>query len=260
LPSNLFNEGAQLLTISRAIEDYRAHRTDTAKPDPVVAVVESRPFLRECIRRSLQSALSVPVVTYSTLSELRAQLQDASAELVVLSLIEATGEECANALKDLSEFAGGRPVIALASANDASLARAAIHYGAKGYIPATMGFEIAIEVMRFVLAGGTYVPPDCLLVTDQSGLPEAAALSRLDILTGRELSVVRAIQQGKSNKIIANELNMCLSTVKVHVRNVMRKLNAKNRTDVAMLAMNDKHAGDRAPVPHDPRAAALGAC
>ena len=46
--------------------------------------------------------------------------------------------------------------------------------------------------------------------------------------------VVRAIQQGKSNKIIANELNMCLSTVKVHVRNVMRKLNAKNRTEVAM--------------------------
>jgi len=47
---------------------------------------------------------------------------------------------------------------------------------------------------------------------------------------------VRAIQQGKSNKVIAYELNMCLSTVKVHVRNVMRKMGAKNRTDVAMKA------------------------
>ena len=54
------------------------------------------------------------------------------------------------------------------------------------------------------------------------------------MLTGRELSVVQAIQQGKSNKIIAHELNMGLSTVKVHLRNVMRKMNAKNRTDVAM--------------------------
>ena len=56
------------------------------------------------------------------------------------------------------------------------------------------------------------------------------------MLTGRELSVVQAIQQGKSNKIIAHELNMGLSTVKVHLRNVMRKMNAKNRTDVAMKA------------------------
>ena len=156
--------------------------------------------------------------------------------LVVLSLLEASGEACANALKDLPEFASGRPVIALASANDADLARAAIGYGAKGFIPVTMGFEIALEVMRFVLAGGTYVPPDCLLTTDQIDLPASTTLSRLNILTSRELSVVRAIQQGKSNKIIANELNMCLSTVKVHVRNVMRKMNAKNRTDVAMKA------------------------
>ena len=97
-----------------------------------------------------------------------------------------------------------------------------------------MGFEIAIEVMRFVLAGGTYVSVDCLLVTDQLSLQASAP--RLSILTSRELSVVRAIQQGKSNKVIAHELNMCSSTVKVHVRNVMRKLNAKNRTDVAMKA------------------------
>jgi DNA-binding NarL/FixJ family response regulator len=46
------------------------------------------------------------------------------------------------------------------------------------------------------------------------------------------------LKEGKSkNKIIAYELNMCLSTVKAHVRNVMRKMNAKNRTDVAMVAM-----------------------
>jgi DNA-binding NarL/FixJ family response regulator len=159
------------------------------------------------------------------------------ADLLVLSLIEAGAEACANALKDLSEFASDRPVIALASANDPELARAVIRCGAKGYIPVTMGFEIAIEAIRFVLAGGTYVPPDCLLGTSQLSLPAARISPRLEVLTNRELSVVRAIQQGKSNKVIAYELNMCLSTVKVHVRNVMRKLSAKNRTDVAMAAM-----------------------
>ena len=206
----------------------------SAKAAAFVAVVEGRPFLRECIRRSMQTALAVPVVTYSTLSELEAQLPDPSIGLVVISLIEGTREEWAIALKNLSEFGPGLPVIALASTNDADLARTAIRCGAKGFVPVTMGFEIAIEVMRFVLAGGTYVPPDCFLVGDQLGLQTLTTSPRPYALTSRELSVVRAIRQGKSNKIIANELNMCLSTVKVHVRNVMRKLDAKNRTEVAM--------------------------
>jgi DNA-binding NarL/FixJ family response regulator len=227
--------GAQLATTE--VTDERRVYADSEELGGFIAVVEWRPFLRECIRRSIESALSVRVGMYSTLSELGAQLPDLSAQLVVLSLIDASNEACASALKDLSELALSRPVIALASANDAGLARTAIGCGAKGYIPVTMGFEIAIEVVRFVLAGGTYVPPDCLLVTDHV-IPTSARSTQLYFLTSRELSVVRAIQQGKSNKIIANELNMCLSTVKVHVRNVMRKLNAKNRTEVAMVAMN----------------------
>ena len=159
-------------------------------------------------------ARSISVQTYSTLSELGAQTNCESADLVVLSLLEASREACASALKDLPEFASGHPVIALASTNDPGLAFAAIHCGAKGFIPMTMGFEITIEVMRFILAGGTYVPPNCLLAPDQLGLPAPTTPSRLNILTGRELSVVQAIKQGKSNKIIAHELNMGLSTVK----------------------------------------------
>jgi DNA-binding NarL/FixJ family response regulator len=214
--------------------DDRAGEEASIKAVSFVALVEGRFFLRECIRRSMQAALAVPVVTFSTLSELEAQLPNYPIGLVILSLIESTSEVCAAALKDLSESASELPVIALASMNDVELARTAILCGAKGFIPVTMGFEIAIEMMRFVLAGGTYIPPDCLLVGDQRSARASITSSRPHMLTGRELSVVRAIQQGKSNKVIASELNMCLSTVKVHVRNVMRKLNAKNRTEAAM--------------------------
>jgi DNA-binding NarL/FixJ family response regulator len=45
--------------------------------------------------------------------------------------------------------------------------------------------------------------------------------------------VLRALREGKANKIIAYELNMRESTVKVHVRNIMKRLNARNRTEVA---------------------------
>jgi DNA-binding NarL/FixJ family response regulator len=225
------------MTITAVIEDHRAYQAVNTKVETIVAIVEGRPFLRECIRHSVQAALSSTVVMCSTLSELAGQPHHGSPDLIVLSLIDASSEACANALKDLSEFASPGPIIVLASTNDVDLARAALRCGANGFIPVTMGFEIAIEVMRFVLAGGTYVPPDALLAPGPVNLTTPTTLARLNILTGRELSVVHAIQRGKPNKVIAYELNMCLSTVKVHVRNIMRKLGAKNRTDVAMLAM-----------------------
>ena len=58
----------------------------------------------------------------------------------------------------------------------------------------------------------------------------------LDIFTTRQAAVVEAVRQGKANKIIAYELNMRESTVKVHVRNIMKKLKAGNRTEVAYIA------------------------
>jgi hypothetical protein len=48
--------------------------------------------------------------------------------------------------------------------------------------------------------------------------------------------VIRATQQGKPNKTIAYQLNICESTVKLHLRKVMKKLKAKNRTEVAIKA------------------------
>ena len=205
----------------------------SAEADGFIAVIESRTFIRECIRRSMQSAFPLPVFTYSTAIELEQQHLLTSPQLIIFSWMEANKEASINALKVLSELAPRTPVIVLAYDNDAELARTAICHGAKGYIPVTMGFEITIEAVRFVLAGGTYVPMDCLLARDPPGdAPSQPPTSGL--VTGRELAVIRAIQKGKSNKVIAYELNMCESTVKVHVRNIMKKLNAKNRTDVAI--------------------------
>jgi len=205
-----------------------------AGPQGFIAVIESRTFLRECIRRSVQSAFPLPILTYSTVIEL--EQRGALPELIILSLVEDNGEANADALKVLLELAPRIPVIVLAYKNDSELAKAAIFSGAKGYIPVTMGFEIAIEAVRFVLAGGTYVPMDCLLARNWTNEQPAQRQPASSGVTTRELSVVRAIQQGKSNKVIAYELNMCESTVKVHVRNIMKKLKAKNRTEVAIKA------------------------
>jgi DNA-binding NarL/FixJ family response regulator len=208
---------------------------DSSKANGFIAVIESRIFLQECIRRSMQSAFSLPILTCSTLSELELGLKAASAAIVIVSLLETSDEVNTNVLHALSELLPNVPVVVLAQKNDVHLARTAIRHGAKGYIPCTLGFDITIEAVRFVLAGGTYVPMDCVLATEPS--VAAAPVARLSGgVTAREVAVIRALQQGKSNKVIAYELNMCESTVKVHVRNLMKKMKAKNRTDLAMRA------------------------
>src|SRR5258706_3476658 len=55
-------------------------------------------------------------------------------------------------------------------------------------------------------------------------------------LTPRELSVIDLLREGRPNKLIARELEMQESTVKVHVRNILKKLNARNRTHAAFVA------------------------
>ena len=93
---------------------------NTLTTETFVALIASRPFLRECMARSLRSAISVPVVMFSNLSELdeRRGIRLSSSD-IVLSLIEASNEAWTSALKDLRECASRRPVVMLASTNDA---------------------------------------------------------------------------------------------------------------------------------------------
>src|SRR5574337_2151411 len=131
---------AQTNGAERSLENEEGADRESAEIESdaaFIAVVESRTFLRECIRRSMQQAFSVPVVTFSALSEFERQRRGASTGVVILSVIEASAE--ANALKRLSQFAPGWPVVVLASKSDAAIARIAIEEGAKGYIPVTMG-------------------------------------------------------------------------------------------------------------------------
>jgi DNA-binding NarL/FixJ family response regulator len=128
----------------------------SAKVGGFIAVVGGRPFLRECIR-SMESAFSLPLVACSSVSDIGSQRDQASAELVILSLTEGSNE-ASSALKALTELLPGVPVLVLASANDVDLARTAIRHGAKGYVPLRMGFETAIAAARFVLAGRPRAP------------------------------------------------------------------------------------------------------
>ena len=147
----------------KKLTSAEAYESGGAKLGGFIAVIESRTFVGECLRRSVQSAFPLPVLIYTAAIELEQQHLLTSPKLIIFSWVEDNREASTNTLKILSEIAPRIPVVVLAYNNDPELARTAICHGAKGYIPVTMGFEITIEAVRFVLAGGTYVPMDFLL-------------------------------------------------------------------------------------------------
>jgi DNA-binding NarL/FixJ family response regulator len=197
----------------------------------LITVIDESAFLRECIRRSLQSAFNFRVLTYSDINDFRQNKTTHVSAMIIFSYgLHINKVDFEDNVNQLLEIEPNTSVIVLGARSD--LVDAAIRSGVKGYIPVTMEFQVVIEAVRVVLAGGTYMPMDCLPVpasVEQLNKPPVA-------LTSRELSVIRAIKLGKSNKIIAYNLGMTENTVKVHVRHIMSKLKAKNRTEIAIMS------------------------
>jgi DNA-binding NarL/FixJ family response regulator len=100
-----------------------------------------------------------------------------------------------------------------------------------------MSLPVALEAMRLVSAGGTYIPAESVLAASAAAMLQPTLKNtNQDLFSKRQLQVVEALRRGRANKLIAYELNMCESTVKVHVRQIMKKLNARNRTEAAFKA------------------------
>ena len=109
----------------------------------------------------------------------------------------------------------------------------------RGYVPTTLPIEQVVEAIRFVAVGGTFVPPSILSIHGQVTLTheepiDVCAPNELTDFSPRQNEVLRMLWNGSSNKVIAYELRMSESTVKVHIRHIMKKLNVSNRTQVVL--------------------------
>lgn len=102
--------------------------------------------------------------------------------------------------------------------------------GARGFVPKTLSADAFVNAVRLMLSGETYAPVE--LLTQPLG--EARSPGG-EVLTERERDVLLGLCRGLANKEIARELGLQEVTVKLHVKTLCRKLNARNRTHAAML-------------------------
>lgn len=137
-------------------------------------------------------------------------------------------------LESLVGEAGDAPVIVLSESEDLRDMIAAVEAGAQGYIPASVGVDVIIEAARLASAGGIFLPSSSLTALREAVSKDADRPSAIEErFTKRQTAVADALRRGMANKTIAYELNMCESTVKVHIRTIMKKLQASNRTQAA---------------------------
>jgi len=103
--------------------------------------------------------------------------------------------------------------------------------GAMGFLPKTMPAKSLVNAIRFMAMGEVYAPAGFM-----SGKEDAEETDFEKALSERERQVLRGLLGAKSNKEIARELELQEVTIKLHVKTLCRKLDAKNRTDAAMIA------------------------
>lgn len=157
-------------------------------------------------------------------------------DLILLDL-NMPGLNRLDALEALRDAAPDAPVVVLSGEGDPAVVRAAIERGAMGFIPKSATPEVLIQALRLVLAHGVYLPVEVLdtAYTVAKATPGAqtdwASQQTPAGLTPRQMDVLRCVIQGKPNKVIARELGVAESTVKVHLSSVLRAFGAHNRTE-----------------------------
>lgn len=173
----------------------------------------------------------------------------ANLRLVIVNLggTSITEDNSLAAIRKLRELTPEARIVIISDREDGAEIVAAFKSGAHGYIPTSTDPSVALQALSFVLAGGSFFPPTVLLAKGRNASPNdhadpndaSFATNGTKTFTPSQLRVMAQLREGKSNKLIARDLRLCEATVKLHVRQIMRKLGASNRTQVAIYCSTD---------------------
>ena len=129
---------------------------------------------------------------------------------------------------------GGNPVAIISGTASRETAERALAAGAAGFLPKSMAAKSLVHAVRLMAAGEQYAPIKFMTEKEpETKHPLAEQLS------DREMQVLEGLCRGLANKEIAQELDVQEVTVKLHVKTLCRKLEARNRTQAAMIARDE---------------------
>jgi len=194
-----------------------------------VLCVDDHPLLREGIAAVLEAQADMELAGEASnggeaIASFKRHRPDVT--LMDLRLPDMSGIDAITAIR--AEFPAARIIVLTTYDGDAQ-ALAALKAGAAGYLLKRTLRTDLLDTIRAVHLGKRRIPPDVA-----TGIAEHATD---DALTAREVEVLKGVAAGKSNKLIARELAVSEGTVKAHMKSILPKLKARDRTHAVMIAV-----------------------
>jgi two-component system, NarL family, nitrate/nitrite response regulator NarL len=229
--------------------DFTAAETTSKEAGPKprlrLVVADDHPLFLEAVRLHIERARpEAEIVVAASLDDAIALSLAEPADILLLDF-SMPGMNGVAGIPRARLACPGTPIVIMSGTATVEEVTAAVRAGANGFLPKSLGPEIFMQAINIVLAGGTYLPTEIIsgVAAASAGLPRPPSTVEMTAVAGltpRELQVLQAIVNGKSNKEIGRALELQEVTVKLHARRVYHKLGARNRAEVTAIAIEQK--------------------
>jgi DNA-binding NarL/FixJ family response regulator len=203
-----------------------------------VLLADDHPIVRSGIRNELARYPDLEVVGEASDGQAVLELTEALRPELVLLDINMPGPKAVEVIRQLRARSAAPRILVLTAYSDLENILGLLKAGANGYLLKDEEPAIIAEGIRAIMQGRTWLSTSVAQNLVEHTARESDLSSNL--LSERELEVLRLLARGYSNQRIAVELSIAERTVRFHVENILSKLNARNRTEAVTLAVQHK--------------------
>ena len=204
-----------------------------------VLIAEDHPIMRQGLGVVLDAYEDLVLVGEAENGEQAVQLaQELKPDVIVMD-IQMPVKDGLTAIQEIASLGLDARILVLTSYPDDDKVFQAIKAGAMGYFLKETRSEDLAEAIRLVQRGEVALPPAIARKLMQEIKEPTETMTPEDALTSREIEILRYLARGFSNQEIASELEISITTVATHVRNILGKLHLANRTQAALYALRE---------------------